>query len=518
MSKKNILNRLGSILLTALVFNIISCTEDTGSIGIPPSNETLETSVEVWNVYTKTMRIDSIKAHSTSSYLGSIYDPETNGRLTGNFVTQFAIMEGMDYFPHMDSITSRDTEGRPCCDSVLLQLNFDSYYGDVNTPIKLAVYPLDMDNPLREDSTYYIDTNLRKYIRPGFEDNPIATKVFTAWDRIHGSDPSNSSSGNYPSIRIPLPLSEGNAIMDKYWEYLKDNKGLSEDEHVNRNFDDSYHFIRNVMPGYYAEIINGEGIMVRVFVDALYLIYNARVFNDSIVEDVSSYTVFAGTPEVIQSCQFSQSDVDKMLEDETCTWLKTPTGLCTEITLPVDDIFSGGHKNDSISRIELMLSRYNKEQTGNQFGVPQNLLLVRKGELNSFFRNRKSPNETTSYLTSFQSAYNNYTFANISQMATYMYKERENAVSSYIRDVLKIDNPTETQMQEERHEWTKRNPDWNKCCLVPVDVTTNTSTGEVTSVSHELALTSARLVRGTEDNPIRIQVYYTRVSSASNHE
>ena len=518
MNKSNILSRLGSVVVAVSMAFAISCTEDTGTIGVPPSNESLETSMAVWDVYSRSVLIDSIKAHSSSSYLGSIYDPETNGRLTGNFATQFAIMEDIKYFPHQDSITSRDAQGRPCCDSVMLQLNFDSYYGDVSTPMKLAIYPLDMNNPLCEDSTYYTNTDLRKYVRPGYENKPIATKVFTAWDRIHGSDPSNASSSNYPSIRVPMPLSEGNAIMDKYWEYLEDNKGLSADKHVNRNFDDSYHFIRNVLPGYYAEIINGEGVMVRVFVDALYLIYNARHLTDSIVEEVPSYTVFAGTPEVIQSCQFSQSDIEDLVNDESCTWLKTPAGLCTELTLPIDDIFSGTHKNDSISRVQLVLTRYNKEQTGNQFGIPQNLLLLRKADVKAYFDNKRTPDESTSFLTAFQKAYNTYTFENIGQLVTFIQKERENAVNTYIKDVLKIDTPTEAQIVEETREWTKRNPDWDKCCLVPVEVAQNTSTGTITSVSHELSLTSARLVRGTTENPIRIQVYYTRVSSASGNE
>lgn len=488
-----------------------SCTEDTGSIGIPPVNEILESSTAVFNVYSRSMKIDSIQARSASSYLGAIYDPETNGRLTGSFATQFAVLEDVDPFPPMDSITSRDIQGNPCCDSVMLQLNFDSYFGDVNAPMKLAIYPLDMANPLSEDSTYYTTTDLRKYIRPGYENNPIATKVFTAWDRIHGSDPSNSSSGSYPSIRVPLPVSEGNMIMDMYRKYLEDNKGLSADNHVNHDFDDSYHFIRNVLPGYYAEIINGEGVMVRVFVDALYLMYKARVLNDSIVEEVPSYTVFAGTPEVIQSCQFSQTDVNDLIEDESCTWIKSPVGICTEVTLPIDDIFSNGHEEDSISRVELMMTRYNHDMSGEHFGIPQNLLLVRKSELDKFFKENQTPDECTSYSASFSSTYNTYTFTNIGQIATFIHKERETAVLEYIKEVLNVENPTTEMIAEQTREWSKANPDWNKCCLVPVEITTNTSTGTVTSVSHELALSGARLVRGTEENPIRVQVYYTRV-------
>lgn len=503
------------VLMAVVAMMVASCAEDTGSIGIPPANETLETSTAMLDVYSRSMKIDSIQARSAASYIGAIYDPETNGRLTSSFITQFAILEDVQPFPPMDSITSRDAQGNPCCDSVMLQLNFDGYFGDVNAPLKLAIYPLDMDNPLSEDSTYYTTTDLRKYIRPGYEDKPIATKVFTAWDRVHGSDPSNSSSGSYPSIRVPIPVSEGNMIMDKYRKYLEDNKGLPVDGHVNANFDDSYHFIRNVLPGYYAEIVNGEGVMVRVFVDALYLMYNARALNDTIVEELPSYTVFAGTPEVIQSCQFSQTDVNELIADESCTWIKSPVGICTEITLPIDDVFADGHKEDSISRIELMMTRYNRDNSSGQvsehFGIPQKLLLVRKSELNKFFKEGKTPDECTSFLASFSSTYNTYTFSNIGQLATFLYKEREMAVMKYIKEELKEENPTEALIAEQTREWTKANPDWDKCCLVPVEVTTNTSSGIVTSVSHELSLSGAKLVRGTKDNPIRIQVYYTRV-------
>ncbi len=505
-------NKLGYLLLLFMLSFMAACTENTGGIGIPPTNEALDTDIKICDVYSGSVKLDSISSRSSASYLGAIYDPETNGKLVANFATQFAIMENVKYFPAKEMVTSVDAQGKTCCDSVLLQLNFDSYYGDVSTPLKIAIYPLDAAKPLCEDSTYYTTTDLKKYIRPGYENTPIATKVFTAWDRIHGSDPSNTSSGSYPSIRIPLPLSEGNYIMDKYWEYLEDNKGLSADAHVNHNFDDSYHFIRNVLPGYYVEIINGEGIMVRIFVDALYIIYKTRSETNPEDGNVSTYTIFTGTPEVVQSCQFQRSDVNDLLEDESCTWLKTPTGICTEITLPIDDIFSGSHKEDSISRIRLTLERYNKEQTGDQFAVPQNLLLVRKSDVKKFFKEGRTPDEKTSFLASFQSAENTYTFHNIGQVATYIYMDRRNAVATYIKEELKIDNPTAEQIAEETFEWTKRNPDWNKCFIVPVAVTSNTSAGTITGVSNDLSLSSARLVKGTQKDPIRIQVYYTRVA------
>ena len=146
-------------VLASVALLLTSCTDSTGNLGIPPANESLETSVAIYDVYSSSMKLDTIKARSVASYLGSIYDPETNGKITGNFATQFAIMEDMNYFPPADSITSRDTNGKPCCDSVMLQLNFDSYFGDVNTPLKIAIYPLDTNNPLCDDSVYYINNS-----------------------------------------------------------------------------------------------------------------------------------------------------------------------------------------------------------------------------------------------------------------------------------------------------------------------------------------------------------------------
>lgn len=503
------------LLLAVVALTQTNCSDTTGNMGIPPSNETLATSSKTCDVLTSTALLDSIQARSTFTYLGSIYDPETNGRITGNFITQLSVVEGMGYFTHPDSILSRDSEGRPCCDTVSLRFNFDGYYGDINTPLKLAIYPLDITRPLCEDSIYYLNTDLRQYIRPGYENSPIATKVFTAWDRIYGSDPSDVNASAYPSIRVDLPLSEGNHIMDLYWQYLKDNEGLELEEHVNRNFDDSHYFIRNVLPGYYAEIISGEGVMVRVFVDALYLSYKIKAYEDGEHTEGRGLAVFGGTPEVIQGCQFTQYDADGLLVDNPdTTWLKMPAGLCTEVALPIDDIYSEDHKLDSLSRAELMLTRYNKEQTGEQFDMPSKVLLVRKSEAKRFFREGQLPDNVTSFTTSFQKTYNIYSFTNIAQLISYLYQERYLAVQTYIKEKLRIDNPSPEKVAEETAIWTQNHPDWNKCLVVPIEETTNTSSNSVTTVTPDLNITSACLVRGTPDSPIRMQVYYTRIASA----
>ena len=578
-----------AVILLCLVS---ACTEDTGNIGFYPPNENIETSTAtIWGVVTNSMRMDSVIAKSQKSYLGSIFDPETHGLVTADIATQFGIVEGVEYFPEKDSITSRDELGNTVCDSVLLQLNFDEYIGDASTPLKIAVYPVNKEMPLSEDSTYYADTDLTKYIDPEYKDKPLTTHVLTAWDRAHGSNPDNLS-GSYSSLRIPIPNEQGNAIMDAYWKYLEDNEGKSADKHVNKDFDDSYHFIHNVLPGYIIKVTNGKGCLVSLFVHKLFLCFNVKVLDsdEACVKNVVSNTVFAGTNEVIQTCSFNHSNITEMVNMKDTTWLKTPAGICTEVEFPIDEIYFGEHENDSVNNARFVIQRYNRQQTGTNIPITQKILMVRKDDLYKFFRENRVPDNETSYVTTFDQTYNCYSFSNISQLFSTCRSERDHAINLWhmgqvlqhrniIPDNLSIaqletyvgewleNSDNRKEFQSEVSSWRtfwhgdlfplesipmssevagisslsemetesdyckdgsmsihymwrkwnmlKRNANWNKFCLVPVESTTDTSSGNVTSVNHDLSVSSARLVRGNGikyENPIRMQVYYSRTA------
>lgn len=571
---------------------VTACTEDTGNIGFYPPNENIETSTAtIWGVVTKSMRLDSVIAKSQKSYLGSIFDPETHGLVTADVAVQFGIVEGVEYFPKKDSITSRDIFGNPVCDSVLLQLNFDEYIGDASTPLKVSVYPVDKTKPLSEDSIYYADTDLTKYIDPEYRETPLTTHVLTAWDRAHGSNPDNQTD-TYNSLRIPIPNEQGNAIMDAYWKYLEDNKGKSAGQHVNKNFDDSYHFIHNVFPGYIIKVTNGKGCLVSLFVHKLYLCFNVNTWNsnEARVKNVVSNTVFAGTNEVIQTCRFNHSNITEMINMEDTTWLKTPAGICTEVEFPIDEIYFGKHENDSVNNARFVIPRYNRDQTGTNLPITQKILMVRKDHLYRFFRENHVPNNETSYVTTFDKTYNCYSFSNISQLFSTCRSERDRAINRWhMGQVLQQkgilpDNLTIGQLETQVEEWLKnsdnqkvfqeevsnwrtswhgdmfpiesipmstetasisslsemsaetdycksgslsihymwkkwnmleRNANWNKFCLVPVESTTDTSSGKTTSVNHDLSVSSARLVKGNgikNENPIRLQIYYSRTA------
>ena len=89
---------------------------------------------------------------------------------------------------------------------------------------------------------------------------------------------------------------------------------------------------------------------------------------------------------------------------------------------------------------------------------------------------------------------NQYTFSNIARLISYCKTEKRNGAK-------------EEGISEE--EWVKKNPDWNKVVLIPVQVTTD-QYGYATTTALDLKLNSICLVG--EKTPIKLYVTYSRFS------
>lgn len=475
--------RTTTLLLLAQML-LSACDDNTADIGIYPTTDGITNSTAIFSLTTRSIPLDSVVAYSITNYLGSITDPETGADITADFAAQFYTFE--DYrFPALDLMIGEDEKGETKqgivqCDSVELRLYFDHYYGDENNPMKLEVYELSHDNMLNEDSVYYTDFDLTRFLPQNAR--PAVTRVFTPKD--YNVDPTVLAATGYSkSVRIVLPQSIGQHIMDKYVE----NKDY---------FRDSYHFIQNVFPGLYFKTTSGKGTMLSVYVGTinLYYRYGDKEYPDTIYNGI---TRFASTPEVIQTTRFSNEDMAPLLEDSTCTYLKTPAGICTEMTLPIDELFAGQHATDSISLASVTLTRYNKPQDKYQLNTPGELLMVRKQDMHSFFLDHKVADNRTSYTTTFDSNYNTYTFSNICRLIAYCKHEKMEEVRK-----AQETNPAMTEEQ-----WMQEHPDWNKVVLIPVVTSTNTN-GLQVSVTHDLSLNSIRLVGG--QTPLKMQVVYSK--------
>ena len=184
------------------------------------------------------------------------------------------------------------------------------------------------------------------------------------------------------------------------------------------------------------------------------------------------------------------------MNDPSCTYLKTPAGIGTLIELPIREIYRN-HETDSVSKAKLTLTRYNRSETSEYaLGIPTTLLMVRKQDMRPFFTKRQVPDSQTSFITSYSSNYNSYTFDNLGRLISYCQHEKING--------MKESGMTETQ-------WESAHPDWDKVVVIPVK-TSNTSDNygqsHVSSVTHDMGMNSVRLLGGP-NTPLEMQVIYS---------
>jgi hypothetical protein len=179
--------------------------------------------------------------------------------------------------------------------------------------------------------------------------------------------------------------------------------------------------------------------------------------------------------------------IEQLAADNSCTYLKTPAGIFTEMTIPVEKIMAN-HVNDTLNTAKIILTRINNTvKNNNQMKTPTSVLMIHKDSIDSFFNSNKIPNNKDSYIATMTG--NNYIFNNISNLIRLMFNQKMNG---------------------------KASANWDKVVLIPVTTSTRTSNNTTTiiKVSHDMSLTSTKLVGGSE-NPhadLKLSVIYSKFS------
>lgn len=497
----------------ALVFSACDDTTDTIGNSLTDGMDRLDISTGIFPVQTSSYKSGAVLSRNTVGYLGKIRDNETGAYVTGDFMAQFGTLEDYALLPY-DSICSveitKDEYGNEkkeiIADSCFINLFYDDFWGDSLATMKLTAY--EMGKPMEEGVKYYSDFNPMKegYVRSSGENGLNAGKVYTLTDLTVNDDIRESDS--YTSnIRINLnkPYTDKDGkTYNNYGTYI-----LRKFYEKPDNFRNSYNFIHNVCPGFFFKLDDGLGSIAYINLSRLTICFRNRVrytekdeeTKEEVVkvkETVSS-TSFLGTEEVLQTTNITNDNntIDRLVEDESCTYLKTPAGIFTEMTLPVDDIMRN-HENDTINIAKVTLTRYNNNSKGSdyQLAAPKTLLMIPLDSIDTFFDKEKVMDNRTSFITSEDASGNKYTFNNISGMITYMAGVKKEQMSK---------NPN----------WVNEHPGWNKVVVIPVTVTQSSTTSQVVKIVHDMSITSARLVKGIgddEDNPVQISVIYSKFS------
>lgn len=494
-------------LFTAIAFiamAMISCTEDTDTIGSSITNDTdrLLFSTGVYNATSRSILADSVYSHNSDCYFGMVKDPETNTYVKSDIMAQFNMIEGFS-LPSEDKMLSK-IDGEVVADSCCISLfvKYSKSYGDTLNAMKMRVSELNA--PIDDKYTHYSNFDLKKngYIR---NDGLKINKMFTVRDlklsdgnlySLQHNIPyqgTSSDSGYYDRILIPMNVpytakdgrtynNYGTYVMRTYYEHPE-------------YFTNSYRFVHNVCPGFNFEITDGLGVMANIMEIDIQMFYSFITPTDT-----TAYTsvYLSSTPEVLQTAHIvnDRKALEDLVNDNSCTYLKSPAGIFTEVTLPVDEI-SQAHVNDSLLSVSVTFNRQNSNvDTSNPISTPSSILMVHKDSLYSFFENKTMYDYKSSFYAALSST-NNYSFNSIGNIITLMARQKAEG--------LKTDP-----------NWVAKHPDWNKVVLVPVSTTVKYSsdyygntTSTVSAVGNQLGLSSTKLVGGP-NSPIEVKVIYAK--------
>ena len=489
-----ILRLLTVLVIAALTF--AACDDTTEGIGGSITNkiDNINISDSAFNVTTKSIVADSVLSRNNTGLIGKMKDPETGNYVKGDYMTQLSVLptfsvDTLDYIKQAN-------KGSIEADSCYLLVSYNASYGDTIAPMKVTAY--EMTKPMSENKEYYSNYDAFKegWVRESNEH----------WSSNYNL--SNTSDVKNFKIYLNKEYKKDGKRYKNYGSYIMQTYA----EHP-EYFKTNYKFLHNVCPGFYIKNVGGTGNMAKIWNTELIFYWTRHKTikaKDGVTDSIAvgiGYNRFDGTEEVLQLNKIENDTVKlKQLasQEKNCTYLKSPAGIFTEVTLPIEDIMKG-HEKDTLNTATISFPRLNNvvdEDNPYNFATPSTILMVQKDSLKSFFEKSKLADNRTSYTASYSSTgtYKNaYTFQNIANLVSAMYKNKG------------------------------KGENWNKVVLVPVNVITTTQgySTVISKINHDMSLASTRLIVGTDDpdkdyttdkktgkkvasGPIRIKVIYSK--------
>ncbi len=450
---------------------LYSCDDSTSGVGDFVSNidkieafsSTYEATSET-EIFTETFT-KGIYSRTNRAYLGKYTDADF-GEYSASFITQINCPEGFEFPEKLEKITD-----------VSLELYYTGFYGDSLATLTVQVDELDKVIDDSDKDLYYTNYTPENYYNESGE--YTAQKSYAAVDKSV-SDSLRNSEGYYPNIKIDLG--------EKF------RMNLEEKSRDPNNFKDANTFINNVLKGFYVHTVQGDGSIV--YIKDIWLRINMEyTVTGSQGQDSTAVgsSVLAASKEVLMSTRMQNNEekLQELKEDTKNTYLKTPAGLYTKITLPIESkdgkvgIYDN-HKNDTLNSVTLSIKKYryvgNDENSKYKMGVPQNVLMIRKGDMNDFFEKNKTYDNETSFLGSYDSSTNSYSFSKLNRLISHIFTEIRQGNNDADRDVV---------------------------VLIPVTTETDTE-GNIIGVSHDMEVNAARLFGGEDGEKLKMEIIYTR--------
>ena len=460
---------------------LLSCDDETSNLG-----STLVPQEDIINVQSDSCFatslsipfIDSLLILSSQSNLGCYTQPNSGTTFQSGFMTQLSCTENYEFPDSVYGIGNHtfptwfqeELEGiKPYYAEV--KLYYSSSFGDSTNTIRIEVFAL--NQMLDGNKRYYPSLDPSQFCDLS---KPLGSVTVSAWN-LQNSDSLRNTKNYYPSITIPLPDTLAKRILESY--YQPDGK---------RFFADSPSFMNNILKGLYFRCSQGDGTLF--YIDRTSLRVNFKTFDAEDGTKVGSYVAeFMGNEEVMQLNCFKWSGIEDQISDNSGSWIKTPFGILTEITLPIDSM---KNQNSVLNSAQMTLTAINTPSARFKPSAPPTVVLIRKGCAKEFFSKNSMVDNTESFSASYSKKYGAYTFDNIAALVEKAYSDRDTWLGQH---------PGFTN-----EDYQDSVPDWNKVLVVPVTARTNAQ-NSVISYSIDIRLREVKLIGG--DNKIKIKIIRT---------
>lgn len=483
--------KLKFLAAVGLAATLYSCDDTTTGVGefVADADE-ITASAQTFEATTKTLKYtdlnpDGVFSRTSSAYLGKFTDPDF-GTYTTDFITQINCTEGFEFPETTQEIVA-----------TTLELSYASFFGDSLAPMRVRVDILNqpIDDTGEDLSLYYTSYDPTKFYDAN--GNALAEQDYAVRDNSWTDaaiDSIKNTNGYYPPLIIDLDKKKnfdiGQNESGTFSQYLL--KKYKEDK---ENFKDAYSFIHNVLPGFYVHTTGGEGSILYIGdiwlrMKVKYLV--ERPSTGAVDSTVYTSIPFAATNEVYMSTRLENSEdrFDELTKETEHTYLKTPAGLCTEVKLPLQKMYDA-LGTDTLNSVSMSFTKYknvsnNSASSPYKMGTPQNLLLIRKNEVKDFFGQRKNYDSKTTFLGTYSSTTNSYSFSQVNRL-----------ISQIFSDMRTKEEPAQG--------WDE----YNTMVLIPVKTETD-SQGNTIGLSHDLEVNSAKLMGGEDGEKIKMEIIYTK--------
>ena len=464
--------------LLAVLF-LISCDADTSGLGgsLTPQGDVITVSNDSCFAVSRTVKTaDSLIIMTSQCNLGRFTEEVSGSKIEAGYMTQLNCMENLTFADSVYGIGDHvfpqwfiDTIGNQKPYYANLTLYYSSYFGDPTNPIKIEVFPL--DKMLDPETRYYPDTDPSLFCDTNAK--PLASITVSGYN-MQNSDSLRSLSTYLPSISIPLPDSVAKTILESYFDPDK-----------RHYFSDARSFMENLCKGFYIRCAQGDGTLLYIDRTRLGVNFKYIGFNDDDEPQLESRIAeFQGNSEVLQLNCLKWTGLEGQLSDSSCTWIRSPFGILTEITLPIDDMRDNEYV---LNAAQLRLSTAVTPSSKYKPSVPSTLLLIRKDKMQEFFAKNNTADKTESFVATYSTKYGTYTYDNIAAMVEKIYSDRADWIAENGGDYTTYEQAC---------------PDWNKVILIPV---TAIADSRYTAISYNLdiKMRQVKLIGG--DTPIKIK-------------